>query len=258
VILDANLKAGICLHVDGNDGGATHRPEIDTVHFKGYRSRGLILGKNSTSSLGSVQMQLARVNNISFSGGVVGAIGFLHNAQNDEWCYVTGAYFDPTPGQEHSYHIYNRAGCMKVDGLLTTRSTVYAVYAYDSVNIDGWRAEERYIYDSVAARGGSPVSLRNVESRPTTYSPTDQTIRIKHINTPVGLQGVRIKGSIWIGATDPKCVTALNVYFDTGGDYIFATPRNVTGIFHNAITGAIQVCGSSAAIAFKDADGNTL
>lgn len=254
---DGNNKADICLWVDVADGSSTQRPRIARCHFRNYRVTGVVLGKNSTSALGTGQLQIATVEDCSWEGGgAAGATGLLVNAQNAEWVRIDGAYFDPAVGKEHGYHIYQKAGGLHITGLLTTRGTTAAIFTSEKFVISGWTAEDTNLLASAAQDNLGAGTLANVTHRPTS-APAAGTVSIDLNGTPhpVVLAGVTVYGSIRVGATDPRPVVALDVHFANGGGFIFSGPGNQRGIFHDADVATWELRGTAPNIVFKDQTG---
>lgn len=260
--MNANLLADMCIYIIANSGSSTHHPALENIMVRGYNTRGIVLGSNSTSVLNNGQMQVPQMNRIYWMGGALNAIGLLVNAQNAEFVVGNGWYFDiePTAYSNHTNHIYAKSGGVNVQGLLTTRADSYDVYSGGSqIIINGWRSEDELLFDTQAVEMEGPCVLSGVLARSGTASPTAQQIRFNGIDSQFTINGATLNGSIRLGATNAKYVSLNGVQFtDPSCTITLNGPQNVSGFIQNGTTGAVNLRGSDPQILMELADGTNI
>jgi hypothetical protein len=278
LFLNANDLAGFSLYQFGTSSPAalTRPGNFDSLIIRGYRAKGWVIG-DDTDVLNDAQFQNINARNINILGGAAGANadGIHLNAQNCEWFNIDGLYIDPSsaPARHHRNHIRQIAGGLNIKSLLSTRagtSTLtsdYAIYSNDQLVITGWRSEDRRLITGAAGSVAAPVVINAVVQRTIAAtvgtSGSDVMIRLNQTNGTVSLNGINIQGSIEIGATTARRVSAIDVYFDTlnaagtKGGYIFAGTQNQRGIYHDVDTGVIKQRGTAPEIDLALQDGTT-
>jgi hypothetical protein len=264
LFFDGNLKADLCLWVEALNGSATQNPHLSNLLFLGYRLYGLVLGELNTVTLKNGQMGNVYAENLQFrGGGLAGAYGVLVNAQNIERLSAEAWYFDPWPDPgiyfNHLTHILCVAGGLSIKGLLTTRATSYAIDVLNDspINIDGWNAEDRFLYRE-AATNREPTVLSGVVGRnDVSYLAGDISIDIQGVGVHT-LDGVQVQGSIRVGAVSAKSVYARGVTFALGGGWIFNGPRNNRGAIHDDVTGIMQLFGTGSGLQARDNTGGLI
>jgi hypothetical protein len=220
IILNGGGTCGILLQFNVTLGHALHNCRVDDMSFMNYLWVGMMLG-NYNASLQNGQLANFYASNLNFRGGfdgiTSGAIGIYSNAQNMEWGTFFNLNFDAAPGGEHKYHIYNRAGAWLIDGLLTTRSTVVAVYCADMMHISGWRAEENLLLLTAAADYGGSITIEALQHRWAEVGGlSGDSIVYNGINQPLVIIGARMGGNISIGGGVAREFQFIGVNFDQG------------------------------------------
>lgn len=241
VNLDCNSLARTALHIYVADLDSNHYPSIRNVLIKGYNSRGIILGKDSTSVIGTGQLSMVDMERVWLLGGDATAIGILLNAQNCEQVCAKGLYFAPI--NNHSHHIFEYAGGMDINGLQTTNSSDYAILCRDQVTIKNWRAEDRYLLQVPAVGLGGPVIVDGFLGRSTSAIPGDLAIDFGASGTSMIRLFGKTKGSVNIGNSAPLGIQA-DVLFDGGGDFILPGPQQWFGYCRNLATGRVYERGN--------------
>jgi hypothetical protein len=244
--VDGNELADINVYVHVDNEKSIHQPVFENIVFTGYNEIGLCLGINEIIEMHEGQISDLKADRLWFNGGTSGAIGILSNAENLEWGEFTNLRFDPTPGKEHSYHIYNRSGAIQITGMITTRSTVFAIYDDDQMIINGWRAEEALLFNSGAMSSESPVIINGLQHRYNSFAGDCIIYNIIGLNSPLLINGARLNGNIVIGPTDLRSFCLTGVTFEYGSGLQLQGPNNqygtiiANGILTNYVAGVAR------------------
>ena len=169
--LDGNGSCGVLVHVTvkAHPAGSTHNPQLAHLMFNGYTRYGLVLGEDSETELGDGELSDGLFQHLRFSNTVLGSTGILINAQNMEIGSFYTLRFDG--GIQHKHHIFNRAGIAKIYSLVSTRAYDYAIVAWDTVSVFGWRSEDPLLFTSAAVGFSSPVVISELLQRGSTLAP---------------------------------------------------------------------------------------
>lgn len=276
--LDANSKAGYCLYQLGQHSPTllTRPGDYQNLTFSNYYTKAWVIGDH-TDVLNSAQFQVINARNIFLLGGALNqdADGIHLNAQNCEFMNIFGIYIDPpSAGNHHRNHFRQIAGGLNINGMLSTRSGTttlladYAVYSSDQLIIRGWRSEDRRLINSTSSTVRAPVSIQDVIQRDVsstaTTAGTDQNIILNQTNGTVKLSNIQLQGSIAMGATTARRISAKDIYFDvlnaagTKGGFIYNGPQNQRGVFHDFDTGQIALRGTTPSYDFTEEDGTII
>lgn len=258
-LLDANLKAGICLQVVNGTGAiATYGPTLGNTTFTGYRKRGLVLGLDTDETapvVSNMAMGVVNAPNLYFHGGLLGAIGVLVNAQNAEWTNFDGIYFDPpSDAVAHKHHIFQAGGGLAITAMISTRCTDYALYLRESCVINGWNAEDRYLVRHPTADPGGALVFNRVLHRDNpgpSGSPlaADATFDIAGMGShALHVSGVTLQGSFRLGGTDKITIEGGINFLKAGAGFVFSSVYNQRGWYGRPDTGSYKLRGPSAAI----------
>jgi hypothetical protein len=277
LFLNANDLAGFCVYQFGTSAPAalTRPGNFESLTIRGYRTKGWVIG-DDTDVLNDSQFQNINARNINILGGAAGANadGIHLNAQNCEFLNIDGLYIDPVsstggggPGRHHRNHIRQIAGGLNIRSLVSTRAGTttlladYAIYSNDQIIINGWRSEDRLLFNSPAGGVNAPSVIKGVIQRGTFASPGTSgatvQIAIDRLLGIVTLETINVQGSIRIGATNDRRVSARDILFGTDnaagtkGGFIFDGPANQRGVYHDIDTGSIKLRGTSPEIDFQ-------
>lgn len=221
IALNGNNNIGIGIYYNVLTANSLHQAKLENIVLKGYSSYGLVTGVNNTTSTNSGQMSDFSMKNIWFAGGVLNATGWLSNGQNIEWASVSNIRFDPpTTAKSHLYHIYNRYGAIKIDGMISTRANSYAIYTNEQIDITGWRSEDAFLLNTPSA-AIPPISIRGLQHRPA--SPVTTTIRYNGIGNSslLSVSDSTIDGNILVGGTNERYINIQANFINgkvTGGN----------------------------------------
>lgn len=248
ITINANALAGWCIQVNVSDVGVTNHPKMHDILVEGYTAGGIVVGKNSTTVLGTGSIYELDMQRIYLGGGSAGTIGILLNAQNCEWAHIKGLFCSPTDyaGNMHLNHIFAFAGGLCVMAMASTAASDFAIICNSSqIVINGWRLEERkgIRFNPVGVEG--PCILQGVVARGSAVVFGDLTVDFAASGTSaLVINGLKTKGSVSIGPTAPAHIAASNVSFESvGGGFVLPAPQGWLGYLHNATTGEFQIRG---------------
>lgn len=262
IVFDCNALADIGLHYECLSGQSSKAPYLDSLEFKGYLTRGLVMGENNTSTLKTGQFEQIHMNNITFrGGGAASTIGFLLNAQNCEWDVCSGLYFDPYtagsggPYYNHDKHIFTKAGGLSIKGMTTTRSDTLAVEVHERCHISDWTAEDTKLFKSNAVSAEGPITLDNITHRAgAVVAAGNNAIELKNVNGPVSIRDSSLRGYILLGATDARYLRTDNVayVYAADADIVCQGPKASSYINTDAANSKITVQGDSASLRLRN------
>lgn len=260
ITIDANALAGISFQIKVNDGSSTHHPKMHDILVKGYTTYGIVIGKTSTTVLGTGQLDMLDMQRIYLGGGSAGAIGLLLNAQNCEFAHVKGLYASPFDyaGNAHLNHIFAFAGGLNVQGLVTTSASSYALVTNGSqIVINGWRTEDRYAFRANPVGLEGPCFLSGVLIRGSTTLPGDLAIDFSASGTStLFLQSVYSNGSVNIGNSAALGIDCAVTFTAGGADFVLPGPQQWFGRLVNLATGVITIRGSESLTSDLSVSGN--
>lgn len=252
---DCANKAKTSIHRDVVSGGTSHYTLLRNLFIEGHKVLGLTLGDSQLVTLNSGQLTQVVLDSISFgTPGTAGADGLGINAQNCEFVCCTVLNF-VSPG--HRYHIFARAGGIKVEELISTGATGYGIKCAGSqVVIEAWRSEDRLLIQGDAVGTEGPCSFKNITHRATSSVFDDLTIDWS-CSTGLSLSNINLKGSCAINSTQAKQLK-LDINFlqkGAGAGYLIFGPQNNFGQILDMNTGQMDQSGTDPYIRCNLQDG---
>lgn len=253
---DGNNTAQDTLAIETTQGSSLQMASVKNCSFVDYTRYGLRLGQHDAAdTTKNGQLRHVILEQLWFKGSdTSGTIGLYANTQNMEQGICNGLYFDPDVGDDHLYHIKAVSGHLTITGMTTTRATSYAIWAKEPPTVRDWASEDSYLLESRAVGNQKPWSWENVYHRGAHagIASTTETVILDSVETPVRLSNCEIMGSISVGPTSERWVSAKDIFFldatDDGlpGSFIFDPTSDCNGTFDSQDTVSIHK---------RDADG---
>lgn len=254
--LQGNGSCGVLVHitVKAHPAGATHNPQLAHLMFNGYTRYGLILGEDNETELGDGELSDGVFQHLRFSNTVLGSTGILINAQNMEIGSFYTLRFDG--GVEHKHHIFNRAGIAKIYSLVSTRAYDYAIVAWDTVSVFGWRSEDRLLFTSAAVGFSSPVVISELLQRGSTLAPGEKCADVivwnEQGHVPFAVSDSIVEGNIVLGPTIPTSSSFINIDFKNAGQVVALSPSNASVVELQPRDGLLRFRAQSPQVVLED------
>ena len=250
--LQGNKIADHLLHVQvkKRPAGSTHDPEFANLMFRGYRDYAMILGEDDEKQLADGQLSDVVCRHLRFWGNVEGSSGILINAQNMEIGSFYTLRFDPQV--LHRHHIFNRAGIVQIYGLVSTRAADYAIMAWDTVSVHGWRSEDPLLYQAIPVGFSSPVVLSGILQRGN--SGDNVIVWREQGSVPFAIHDAVLQGNVVVGPTVPSNSLFSNIQFRKGR-IITQGPQAARYVDLSADEGRLTMQAPSPSLVLRDLKG---